>query len=330
MHERIKFLKNNTLIKSFCFAAVLAAPLSASAEPKVVVTTKPIHSLVSSVMAGVGQPKLIVDGAASPHTFTLKPSAARAISKADVFIRVSDQLEPFTRKVVSSLQKSVTLITLADASGMALLDQREGGSFEEHEHDGEHGGHGHDEHDHDSSGHSEHGAKDGHIWLDPENAKIIVENVAAVLAAKYPESADALKSNAASTLSKIDSMTAEIEGLLAPVKGKPFIIFHDATQYFEKRFGVVAGGSITVSPDVQPSAKRLTQVRKKIADLGAVCVFAEPGFQPKLVNAVTEGTKARSGSLDAEGALLDPGPDLYFVLMRGLARSLSSCLGPSA
>lgn len=308
-----------------CLAVGFAAP--AFAEPNVVVTTKPIHALASSVMAGVGQPKLIVDGAASPHTFTLKPSAARAINAADIFIRVSDQLEPFTRKVVKSLPKSVTLITLADAPGLTLLDQRQGGAFEQHEHG--------DEHDH-SHSHSEvagdhaGAAKDGHIWLDPANAKVIVETIAAALSKKDPQSAAAYQANAESTRAKIDAMTAEIDAALASVKGKPFIIFHDATQYFERRFGVVAAGSITVSPDLQPSAKRLTQVRKKIEELGAACVFAEPGFKPKLVAAVTEGTTSRSGALDAEGALLSPGPGLYFDLMRGLANNLSACLRPNA
>lgn len=324
--------RNKILRISVCVAAACAGAAQASAEPSVVVTTKPIHALVASVMAGVGTPKLIVEGSASPHTFTLKPSAARAISKADVFVRVSDRLEPFTRKVVSSLPESVSLITLAEAPGLTLLDQREGGSFEEHTHEvGHSDDHGH-KHRHGEAEPAEtgHEAKDGHIWLDPANAKVIVETVAAALAAKDPNSAAAYQANAASTLAKIDAMTAEIENDLAPVKGKPFIIFHDATQYFERRFGVVATGSITVSPDVQPSAKRLTEVRKKIIGLGAACVFSEPGFQPKLVAAVTEGTSSRSGALDAEGALLEPGPDLYFELMRGLARNISGCLRPSA
>ncbi|MGQ0457119.1 MAG: zinc ABC transporter substrate-binding protein [Hyphomicrobium sp.] len=335
---------------SAALATLVSAPALAK-EPKVVVTMKPIHALVASVMSGVGVPKLIVDGTASPHTFTLKPSGAKAVNEADVFIRISDSIEPFTRKVVGSLPKTVTLVTLAETSGLTLLDQREGGSFEEHEHhDGEgheehadHGkkeaGHDHDDHDdHKKSG--EHAAadqdddhdreaKDGHIWLDTSNAKLIVESVASTLAAKYPEHADAFKSNAAATVEKIEKLTTEIEALTGPVKGRPFIVFHDATQYFENRFGLAAAGSITVSPDVQPSAKRLTEVRKKIASLEAVCVFTEPGFQPKLVAAVTEGTKARSGSLDAEGAMLKPGPDLYFDLMRGMARNLSDCLRPA-
>lgn len=309
-----------------------------AAETKVVVTIKPIHALVSEVMDGVGTPTLIVDGSASPHTFTLKPSGAKAINEANIFIRVSEGLEPFTRKVVTALPKDVALLTLSEAKGVKLLDQREGGDFEEHA-DHEDHGHGekasskskHDHHDHGKKNEkrAEVGeVKDGHIWLDPENAKAIVESITATLSSRYPESSEKFKTNAAATIKKLDALKAELTSELLPVKGKPFIVFHDATQYFEKSFGLAASGSITLSPDVQPSAKRLTAVRKKIAKLGAVCVFAEPGFQPKLVTAVTEGSQARSGSLDAEGVLQPPGGNHYYELMRSLARNIKSCLQP--
>ncbi len=299
----------------FFGAAAIAADV-----PRVVVTLKPVHALVAAVMAGVTEPTLVVDGSASPHTFTLKPSVARAINSADVFIRVSEQLEPFTRKVAEALPKSVTLITLADQkSGVKLLDQRTGSIFEQDEHtdQGDHGKH--DGRDHEVQ-------HDAHIWLDPANAKAIVEDVTKALEIKYPAHAETFRANATTLLAKIDALSSEIEKDLAPVKDKPFIVFHDAYQYFEKRFGLAAAGSVTWSPDQQPSAKRLTAVRKKIGELGAVCVFSEPGFQPKLINAVTEGTKARSGTLDPEGIALTPGPDLYFELMRGLAKSAVACL----
>jgi zinc transport system substrate-binding protein len=311
-------------------ATGLMVTAASASDPKVVVTMKPVHALVAQAMDGIAIPALVVDGAASPHTFTLKPSGAKAINEAGVFIRVSETVEPFTRKIVLALPKSVVLVSLSDVADMTLLEQRHGGAFEEHAHEDEKG---HDDHDkggkhaeHDDD--DDHEGTDGHIWLDPANAKVIVNAVTKVLAEKYPEHAERLKSNSAIVLAKLDALTAEIETLLAPVKDKPFIVFHDATQYFEKRFGLAAAGSITVSPDVQPSAKRLTAVRKKIGALGAVCVFTEPGFQPNLVAAVTEGTKARSGTLDAEGQTLKPGPELYADLMLGLARNIRGCLQP--
>ncbi|MFT3733346.1 MAG: zinc ABC transporter substrate-binding protein [Hyphomicrobium sp.] len=308
---------------------ILAAMMSmatvtrAAETPKVVVTIKPVHSLVSRLMAGIGTPQLVVDGAASPHTFTLKPSTARAINEGDIFVRVSDTLEPFTRKLVSALPAGVTVVTLAGADGVTLLDQRHGGTFEKHVHEHEEadadGDHDHHD-DHDEDG------KDGHLWLDPANAKAIAADVAKALAVRYPEYADKVKANEKALDSDLDALDHELSNEIKGAHGKPFIVFHDATQYFEHHYDLQAAGSITVSPDVPPSAKRLSEVRSKISSLGAVCVFSEPSFQPNLVAAVTEGTNARSGTLDVEGQLMTPGPGLYFDLMRGVARNLSNCL----
>jgi zinc transport system substrate-binding protein len=315
-----------------CFGAFFAfahiAVAAAAETPKVVVTIKPVHALVSRLMDGIGVPRLVVDGSASPHTFTLKPSTARAINDADIFIRVSDSLEPFTRKIVTSLPQSVTILTLAGADGVKLLDQRKGGTFEKHVHGHEAGEEAHLDHADEHEDHDDHDedGKDGHLWLDPESAKAIVADVTKVISARYPEYAEKIQHNAAALDADLDALDGELAAELKGSHGKPFIVFHDATQYFENHYGLSAAGSITVSPDVPPSAMRLTEVRRKISSLGAVCVFTEPSFQPNLVAAVTEGTHARAGTLDAEGQMLTPGPGLYFDLMRGLAHNLASCL----
>lgn len=316
------------LIALSALCTLSISPASA-ADLKVVVTSKPIHSLVAAVMEGVGVPKLLVEGSASPHTFALKPSGASAIHGADVFFRVSGTVEPFSEKISEALPASVTLVTLADTPGLSLLDRRTGATFEEHDHSkDEHGKHdGHADHDDEAE---THGTKDGHVWLDPENAKLMAGKIASVLSEKDGSHATAYAANAAKLAARIDAMSGEIAAQLKPVAGRPFIVFHDAYQYFEKRFGLQAVGSITVSPDVQPSAKRLSALRGKIGKLDAACVFAEPLFQPKLVAAVTEGTKARAGTLDPEGIALDAGPELYFTLMRTMAANLAGCLKPSA
>jgi zinc transport system substrate-binding protein len=297
---------------ALALAGALAGPAAADAL-KVVATIKPIHSLVTQLMEGIGTPTLLVEGAASPHTLSLKPSAVRAINEADVFVRVSEGLEPFTRKVVKALPATVRVVTLEETPGLKVLPVRASGTFEPHEHSA-------DAHRESQAG------KDGHIWLDPDNAKAIVAYLAKVLSDRSPEDAARLEANALRLDARIDALAAEMEGATQGLKDRPFVVFHDAYQYFERRFGLDAVGSITVSPEVQPSAKRLTQLRRKIASLNAVCVFAEPLFQPNLVAAVTEGTNARSGTLDPEGATLEPGADLYDTLMRNLASDLKSCL----
>jgi zinc transport system substrate-binding protein len=301
-------------------AAGLGYSAAAAAEIAVVVTSKPIHSLVAGVMAGRGTPRVLVDGNASPHTYAMKPSDARAVHEARLLFRVSEALEPFTRKLAKSLPSSVALVTLEAAPGLTLLDRRRGGAFEAHGHGkaDKHHDHGHDDEDA--------GGKDPHVWLDPDNARAMVDEIARALSKADPAGAAAFAANAATVKDGIAALAAEIARDLEPVKDRPFVVFHDATQYFERRFGLAAAGTLTVSPEVQPSAKRLKAIRAKIAKLDASCVFAEPQFKSTLVDTVVEGTSARTGTLDPEGGLLTAGPGLYGDLMRGLASSLRRCL----
>jgi zinc transport system substrate-binding protein len=304
-------------------AALLACGLSigaarpTAADLNVVVTIKPLHALVAQVMGKAGAPELLVKGAASAHTYSLKPSDATKLSEADVVFRMSDIMEPFAAKVVKTLPRRVQVVTLQDTRGVKLYPRRTGATF--------------DEDDHGHAGH-EHGNEviDGHAWLDPSNAKVMVDRIALVLGAKEPANAALFRTNADAFKAKLDLLSAEVAVDLKPVAGRPYIVFHDALQYFERRFGLRVVGSISVSPEVPPSAKRLSALRKRIATQGAVCAFAEPQFDTRLVDAVIEGTPARMGTIDPEGARIEPGPDLYFSLLKNLARDLKSCLAPPA
>jgi zinc transport system substrate-binding protein len=326
-------------------ALFAAGTVAAKADaPSVVVSIKPIHSLVAAIMQGVGEPDLIVEGAASPHTYSLKPSNATALQDADVVFWVGHGLEAFLEKPLEALGGKATVVELEDAPGLEKLQFREGGPFEAHTHEGEeaHEGHSHEEAGHDhakeaeeghehaaEAGHEghEHEEFDMHIWLSPDNARAIAAEAAKVLSEKDPANAEAYKANLAALNDKLAALDKEVTDTIAPVKDKPFIVFHDAYQYFEHHYGVHAAGSITVSPETLPGAERLTQIRDKVKTLGATCVFAEPQFEPKLVNVVIEGTPAKSGTLDPEAATLEPGPDLYFALMKSIATSLRDCLG---
>ena len=344
---------------------MLSADISfAKADVQVVASIKPVHSLVSAVMDGVATPSLLVEGAGSPHTYALKPSQAKQLQNADIVFWMSHDLEAFLEKSIESIATNAVSVPLMDSHGLTKLNFREGGDFDAHAHDehddhdehkhdehghdehdehkhDEHGHdehdehdehkhdeHGHDEHDehkHDEHGHDEHGF-DPHVWLDPANAKVLVHEIEEALVKADPANAATYESNAEAMMSKLDSLIAEIDAELAPVKGRGYIVFHDAYQYFENRFGVSAVGSITVSPEVMPGAERISELQKKVRSLNATCVFSEPQFKPKLVATVTENTNARTGVLDPLGAAVDDGPDLYFTLIRNMARSLKNCL----
>jgi zinc transport system substrate-binding protein len=291
----------------------------------VVATIKPIHAIAAAVMTGVAEPKLLLDGAASPHTFSLKPSDAKALAAARVVFRISDGLEPFMIKVIRSLPKTVEVVALEKVPGLRLYPLRSGGPFEDHEQ-----GHGHGKggkHKHGHSHETSRNATDGHLYLDPANAALIATHMAEVLGNAHPAGADRFKANAGTFGREVAALTAEIEARTKPLAGRPFIVFHDAYQYFEHRFGLEAAGSVTVSPDVAPSARRLTALRRKIGELKAVCVFSEPQFEPRILETITEKTGARRGVLDPLGAALPAGPAHYAALLRGLATGLERCLG---
>jgi zinc transport system substrate-binding protein len=295
----------------------------AASEIDVVVSIKPLHALVAGVMAGVASPKLLVDGAASPHTYALKPSDARLLHKADLFFRMSAAVEPFTARIVRSLPDSVGVVTLLDAPGLKLLALRTGITFELAEGQENHGAHMH-------AAERSRDAVDGHAWLDPDNAKAMVEHIRRALSARDPTHTAAFGRNARALQGELDALKAELHRRLEPVAGRPYIVFHDALQYFEQRFGLKVVGAIAISPEIPPSAKRLTELRRRVRALGAMCVFAEPQFDTRLVETVVEGTDARTGTLDPEGGRLAPGRDHYFMLMRRLAEDLRGCLAAPA
>lgn len=343
----MKHLKS--LLLASAFMTVLSGAAFSAEREGVVVSIKPLHSLVSAVMQGVGEPTLIVQGAGSEHSYNLKPSDAKAIEGAKVIFWAGPSMETFLDKPIDTLGEGAKVVALGETDGLTKLKFREGGPFEAHDHGHEghdHGveAHSHDSHDHkhddghdhkhahaDESGeaghdHHHHGEFDLHFWLDPQNGKVLVGNIAKVLSESDPDHAAQYEKNAADYADKLDALNKDIETKLQPVKDKPFIVFHDAYQYFENRFGVKAAGSITVSPEKAPGAARIKDIHEKIKSLGAVCVFSEPQFEPKLVNTVIDGTDAKTGVLDPLGAELKDGPDLYPQLIRNLADSLKNCL----
>jgi zinc transport system substrate-binding protein len=279
-------------------------------------------------MKGLGEPALIVEGAASPHTYSMKPSNASALQKANIVFWVGHGFEAFLAKPLESLGSGAKVVELDDAPGLEKLKFREGGAFEAHDDGDEHeaGAEGGGDHAHEEGHHDEEGEFDMHLWLDPVNAKAMAAEIEKTLAAADPDNAAIYKTNLDALSTRLDALDKTLTETVTPIKDKPFVVFHDAYQYFEHRYHVKVAGSITVSPEVLPGAERLSEIHAKIVELGATCVFAEPQFEPKLVNVVLEGTPAKSGTLDPEAATLEAGPDLYFQLMEGIGTSLKTCL----
>lgn len=303
--------------------SIFPAAAQAVKSGGVVVSIKPIHSLVAAVMEGAGVPHLIVSGGGSPHTYALKPSDAEALEGARVVFWVGEELERFLSKSIAILATRAKVVELIGAHGLTRLSFREGGPFESHDDEDEQK----KKASHDAG---VHGETETHVWLDPVNAKALVQEIEEVLSEADPANEARYKANAEALERRLDSLDAEIAATLAPVRNRPFIVFHDGYQYFERRYGLKAAGSITVSPEQLPGARRITEIRARVKELGATCVFAEPQFEPNLIGVVTEGTAARAGVLDPLGSDLPDGPDLYFTLMRNMANAMKDCLSPGS
>ena len=335
----------NKILKliSSVFIALLVTLSISKAEVKVVASIKPIHSLVSYVMDGVGKPDVIVDGYNSPHGFSLKPSHAKMIENADLIIWVGEDLEAFLEKPLNTIAKKAINIEIMDLSGVKKLKFREKNIFEGHDDHG-HGhkekkhddhGHGHKEKKHDDHGHKKakhddhgheghaHGEHDPHVWLDPMNAKVIVKEIEKQLVKLDPDNSSKYKANSKKAQTELDNLTKNIK---KDLKGNlRFVVFHDAYQYFENRFGIKVLGALTVNPDVLPGAEQLSEIREVIEHEKVNCLFSEPQFNPAIIKSIAKDTKIKTGVLDPLGATLDKGKGMYSELLQSMYASFKGC-----
>jgi zinc transport system substrate-binding protein len=292
------------------FAGIEASP--AKAQPRVAASFPAIQSIAAGVMAGIAAPETLAKGGASPHVYALRPSEARLLEAADLVIWVGPVFETPMARAIGALGAKTRQIVWADLPGVVLLAAREGGPWEGHSH---------------APGHSHSDSKnDGHLFLDPRNAIVLATAIAATLADIDPGNAQRYRDNAARVVANLQALDRTLDGVLRPLGGKPFIVFHDALQYLEARYGLTPAGSITVSPERRPGAQRLQRIRERVRRTQAICVFAEPQFEPALVATIVEGTSARVASIDYVGVGIAPGPDAYAAIMTKLANDLATCL----
>lgn len=317
------------------FAVGLAMVGTAHAAPEVVASIKPVHGLVAAVMGDLGTPELLVDGAGSPHNYALRPSQASSVQNADIVFWVGRSLEQFLEKALETIGEDAQSVALSDIDGIKTLEYRdiELAEKDHDDHDHDHGGHGHDKekasasHDHDHGHDHDHadGAIDPHIWLNTDNARVMVQHIADVLSAADSGNAETYASNAAAFIAQLDALNTEIEQQLQPYSDTQFVVFHDAYHYFEDRFGLEATVAITVSPETPPSAQRVREMQTVLAENKVTCIFDEPQFEPRIITTIVEGTDINRATLDPLGVNIPEGPDFYPALIRSLSTSFNQC-----
>ncbi|MDP7617355.1 MAG: zinc ABC transporter substrate-binding protein [Arenicellales bacterium] len=311
-------ITSRLMIKTTLGTAICGLWLSGmvSADVPQVTTDIPVtHSLVTRVMAGIGTPDLIVNRGASPHDYSLRPSNAASLEAADLVFWISSELTPWLEGALKTLAADAKVIELMDAKGSTVLPFREGSTFETHSHR-----HKHDEDEHATVN------VDPHGWLDPYNGKTWLDVIAMELSKIDPENTDIYFDNVSQGKTDIDAVISEIDATLAPFRGTNFIVYHDAYQYFERRFDVLAAGSISMGDVSDPSPARIAEIHQTVEELDMTCVFSEPQFNPELVATVVDGTKARARVIDPLGTRLTLGADFYLNLLRNIAQTMASCL----
>ena len=305
---------------SFLFYS-FAAQADVKTDIKVVTTIKPLHSLISRIMESRGEPQLIIEGTNNPHTFVFKPSHAEMLEEADIVFWIGEDLEAFMEKPLDSLAKNAKKIAFMESESIEKLKFREKNIFDDHdghedEHEDEHEGHDdHDDH--------KHGEFDAHIWLDPENAKEMVKIIRDELIKIDPEGQRQYSVNTAGATLELDNLINNVEKELS--KDISYVVFHDAYQYFETRFGVTSAGALTLNPDVLPGAKQIADIQDLIRDKGIKCIFSEPQYNPKIIETLGNDMNISTGVMDPLGAFIEEGPSMYGELINGITNSIKEC-----
>ena len=285
----------------FCLSGVLSAS-------EVIVTIRPLHSLVQAVMGNSGKARLLVDQA-SPHQFSLKPADIKAVQKAKICFFVDEEFEFFLKKVLP-LNPNLKKVPFSQIKGILLLPLRTSdswvlGSYK-------------------TRSFSKISSNDMHLWLNPKNAEFFVNRVAQDLAEIYPQNRSLYLKNAKKISQKLLALDNKIQKNLKGSIHKSYLVFHDAYQYFENRYKLSPSGVILVHPEKGLSIARLRYLRKQIKKRGIKVVFSEPQFPSRVVDVICENLPVRHLSIDPLGISLPLDENLYFQMMETLAQKFIS------
>lgn len=298
---------------------LLGPPGTSLGALDVVVSLKPIHSLVAALMQGVAEPKLLLTDAQSPHSMTLRPSQMRMLNDADLIVWIGPALESSLAQILKPDRYRGELVSLIDTPNLHLLPIREHEGWRSHG-EAHHHHHAHPDPDSDTPIH------DTHIWLSPENAARMVRYLTRIVIGLDQSHREQYTQNSQALLARLQTLEGQIRAELEAVKNRPYVVFHDAYQYFEAHYGLNAVGSVNIDPDRLSGPRHIHRLQETIRRTNARCLFSEPQFEPKLVRTLVDELGLGSGELDPLGKQLAAGPDSYFSLMKGLTDNLIGCL----
>jgi zinc transport system substrate-binding protein len=292
-----------------------AAALPALAKsPVAVATIRPLDALVAAVMDGVASPATLIPPDQSPEFFLLHDQDERALRQVDLIFWIGPSLESSLARTFADPEVGAQIVQLADTPGLLVFAPRHGGEWDQ----APSGRHQPGEGDGPAAG-------DGHLWLDADNAKLMVGRIARALTEVDFDHAEVYRMNAAELRKRIAAMDRDVAEILAPVRGRPFLMLHDDFQYLEARYGLQAVGSILVDAN-SLSPDRLKQVAAKIARLHVNCVIGDSPNDSDQLRAIADAAQIKSVRIDIFGSDVKEGPDLYFKTMKEIATGFAACL----
>ncbi|EKT0591604.1 zinc ABC transporter substrate-binding protein ZnuA [Morganella morganii] len=290
------------------FIATFLSLTAQTASADVLTSVRPVGLIAAAVADGVTDTQILLPDGASPHDYALKPSDLKKIRSADLVVWVGPELETFLQKPLSAVpeQKQIVISELESVKPFLLKNDEDD--------------------DHDEDGHHHHGEYNMHLWMSPDIARQTAQAVYNKLLVSYPDKKSVLDVNLRKFNGQLTETEKNIAQQLAPVKTHGYFVFHDAYGYFEKRFDLSPSGHFTVNPEIQPGAQTLNNIKLKLAEQNALCVFAEPQFRPAVIKAVAKGTNAKMGVLDPLGSGIAVDRDGYTNFLSRLSAQYASCL----
>jgi zinc transport system substrate-binding protein len=304
------------IVLSLAIIAALSTPiLHAKEQLKILSTIKPVHSLVSAVGGDLVSVEQVIPDNASPHHYSLKPSDLRKISKAALIFRIDPKLESFLNKSLRSVSAD-KVITLSQAKKLTLLEAKAG-----HDHDERHD-------DDEEQKDDEHEAEefDYHLWLNPDNAIAMANSIRDSLSKIAPENAEQLTKNTQLLTTRIQKKHQEITEQLKDFKDTPFLVMHDAWQYFTSHYQLKQIGTISAQERLKTSARALSKARSTIKDSNVKCLLAEPNLKQRTLSTLTENLSVNIGQIDPLGRNIPESDQAYTHLLQYTADKLSECL----
>ena len=282
--------------------------VGAQSTPNVVVSIKPIHSIVSALMEGVSRPQLLLESSDSAHTFHLKPSQLNLLSNADLVITIGDGFETGLKKTLGNIKDGSHIIA-SEIDGLHLYHFRNT-----------------DTNEMDKDEKNKHTDNDLHLWLDIHNMQKTTQYINEQLIKIDPNNSNTYETNLVIIHSRLNKLKSELQQQLAPFRSERYAIFSDTLQYFEKSFHFQKPVIITPYHGARLSIHRTLEARNKMKDLKIKCLLYGPENTSKKVNVLSEGLPIKALRIDILGAKLNAGSDQYFNLMEGLSSQLVECL----